>query len=122
MADDLSIDEELEQLRDQLHRHNYLYHTQDNPEITDYEYDQLFHRLKTIEAEHPELITPDSPTQRVGATPLSEFSQVTHELPMLSLDNAFGPEDMADFDRRVRPTRCGRQRRLRRRPVIDGAQ
>jgi DNA ligase (NAD+) len=102
MADDLSLEEELEQLRDQLHRHNYLYHTQDNPEITDYEYDQLFHRLKTIEAEHPELITPDSPTQRVGATPLSEFSQVTHELPMLSLDNAFGPEDMADFDRRVR--------------------
>ena len=66
MADDLSIDEELEQLRDQLHRHNYLYHTQDNPEITDYEYDQLFHRLKTIEAEHPELITPDSPTQRLA--------------------------------------------------------
>lgn len=96
------LEQELETLRDTLHHHNYLYHTEDSPEITDAEYDQLFRRLKEIEAEHPDLVTPDSPTQRVGAAPLSEFTQVTHELPMLSLDNAFGPEDMFDFDKRVR--------------------
>ncbi len=96
------IQKELEQLRDAIHHHNYLYHTEDSPEITDADYDQLFRRLKEIEAEHPDLVTPDSPTQRVGAAPLSEFTQVTHELPMLSLDNAFGPEDMFDFDKRVR--------------------
>lgn len=106
MAVSKAVEQELEQLRDDLHRHNYLYHTQDNPQISDAAYDQMFRRLKEIEAAHPELVTPDSPTQRVGSTPLSEFSQVTHELPMLSLDNAFGPEDMADFDRRVR-TRLG---------------
>jgi DNA ligase (NAD+) len=97
-----AVEEELEQLRETLHHHNYLYHTEDNPQISDAEYDQLFQRLKKLEAEHPNLITPDSPTQRVGSAPLEHFDQVTHELPMLSLDNAFGPEDMEDFDKRVR--------------------
>lgn len=121
MAVSEAIEQELEQLRDELHRHNYLYHTQDAPEITDAEYDQMFRRLKEIEAEYPEIVTPDSPTQRVGAVPLSEFSQVTHERPMLSLDNAFGPEDMADFDRRNR-TRLETNNKLHYvcEPKIDG--
>lgn len=102
MAASKKIQAELEQLRETLHHHNFLYHTEDSPEISDAEYDQFFRRLKEIEAEFPELITEDSPSQRVGSAPLAQFDQVSHELPMLSLDNAFGPEDMADFDKRVR--------------------
>lgn len=94
--------DEIARLRNDINRHNYLYHSLDAPEISDVEFDQLFRQLKSLEQQHPELITDDSPTQRVGATPLGQFSQVTHELPMLSLDNAFGEEDMADFDRRVK--------------------
>ncbi len=94
--------QELESLRDQINHHNYLYHSIDAPEILDAEYDQLFRRLKEIETKHPELVVDDSPTQRVGSTPLEGFSQVTHERPMLSLDNAFGEEDLVDFDRRIK--------------------
>jgi len=94
--------DEIARLREALDRHNYLYHTLDQPEISDVEFDRLFHQLKALETEHPELITEDSPTQRVGSAPLDSFSQVQHEMPMLSLDNAFGDEDMLDFDRRVR--------------------
>lgn len=93
---------EIERLRDALNHHNYVYHTLDAPEISDAEYDRLFHELKRLERDHPDLITDDSPTQRVGSAPLDAFSQVIHELPMLSLDNAFGEDDMRDFDRRVR--------------------
>jgi len=93
---------ELNQLRDDIHHHNHLYHSLDEPQITDAEYDRQFGRLKKIEAEYPELITADSPSQRVGSEPLPFFSQVTHELPMLSLDNAFGVDDLRDFDKRVR--------------------
>ena len=89
-------------LRDEISRHNYLYHSLDSPEITDAEFDRLFNELKQLEQAYPELVTEDSPTQRVGAEPLSQFSQVQHELPMLSLDNAFGEDDLRDFDRRVR--------------------
>lgn len=92
---------ELEQLRSQLHYHNYRYHSLDAPEISDAEYDRLMQRLKNIEAEHPELITPDSPSQRVGSTPLSEFVTVTHEMPMLSLDNAFSDADLLAFNKRI---------------------
>lgn len=92
---------ELEQLRSQLHYHNYRYHSLDAPEISDAEYDRLMQQLKHVEAEHPELITPDSPTQRVGATPLSEFVTVVHEMPMLSLDNAFSDEDLLAFNKRI---------------------
>ena len=84
--------QELASLRDQINHHNYLYHSLDSPEILDAEFDQMFQRLKNIEAEHPELVSDDSPTQRVGSAPLEGFSQVTHERPMLSLDNAFGEE------------------------------
>ena len=96
------IGTEIESLRERINHHNYRYHALDDPEITDAEFDQLFRQLKALEADHPELITDDSPTQRVGATPSSGFSQVTHEVPMLSLDNAFSEEDLEDFDRRLR--------------------
>jgi len=89
-------------LREELERHNYLYYVLDKPEIPDAEYDKLFRELERLEAEYPLLATLDSPTRRVGATPLAEFSQLTHRVPMLSLNNAFEDEEVAAFDRRVR--------------------
>jgi len=93
---------ELGQLRDTINHHNYLYHSLDTPELSDAQFDVLFHRLKKIENDHPGLIENDSPTQRVGATPLDGFTQIRHELPMLSLGNAFDSDDMFDFDRRIK--------------------
>jgi DNA ligase (NAD+) len=93
---------QIEQLRQQLQYHNYRYHVLDDPQITDAEYDQLMRRLQELEAAFPELIRPDSPTQRVGATPLEAFGTVLHSLPMLSLDNAFSAEEVRDFDARIR--------------------
>lgn len=95
------ITAELEQLRSQINHHNYRYHTLDEPQISDAEYDRLLQRLKTLEAQYPTLITHDSPTQRVGATPLSEFVTVLHETPMLSLDNAFNDDDLIAFNKRI---------------------
>lgn len=92
----------VEFLRDQINHHNYQYYVLDDPQIPDSEYDRLLRELQAIEAEHPELVTVDSPTQRVGAEPLDAFDQVEHVVPMLSLDNAFGDEEFDDFDRRVR--------------------
>jgi DNA ligase (NAD+) len=89
-------------LREQLNRHNHQYHVLDAPTVSDAEYDRLLRRLQQLELDHPELVTPDSPTRRVGATPLDQFQQVRHELPMLSLDNAFDDQELLDFDRRVR--------------------
>ncbi|MCE4055501.1 NAD-dependent DNA ligase LigA [Pseudomonas sp. Au-Pse12] len=89
------------ELRAELDQHNYRYHVLDEPSIPDAEYDRLFHELKALEAEHPELVTSDSPTQRVGSAALSAFTQVRHEIPMLSLGNAFEEVDMREFDRRV---------------------
>ena len=89
------------ELRAELDQHNYRYHVLDEPSIPDAEYDRLFHELKALEAEHPELVTADSPTQRVGSAALSAFTQVRHEVPMLSLGNAFDETDMREFDRRV---------------------
>jgi len=94
--------QEIEALRDKLRHHEYLYHVLDQPEISDAAYDRLMNRLKELEAAHPNLITPDSPTVRVGATPREGFQTVQHARPMLSLDNAFSYETLADFDRRVR--------------------
>src|SRR4029077_4211739 len=91
-----------EELRDQLRHHEHLYYVLDQPEITDAEYDALMRRLQGLEAEHPELITPDSPTQRVGGKPREGFVKVPHSSPMLSLDNALNEEEMREFDRRVR--------------------
>lgn len=92
---------DIEKLRHQINEHNYRYYVLDDPIISDPEFDKLFQRLKKLEAEHPELITPDSPTQRVGAPPVKEFAEVQHEVPMLSLDNAFAEEDIAAFDQRI---------------------
>lgn len=89
------------ELHAQLRHHEYKYHVEDAPEIPDVEYDRLMNELKAIEAEHPELITPDSPTQRVGAPPLSAFESVRHEVPMLSLDNVFDDESYLAFYKRV---------------------
>ena len=89
-------------LREQLNHHNYRYYVLDDPQIPDSEYDRLLRELQTLEADHPGLVTPDSPTQRVGAMPLEAFEQVEHVVPMLSLDNAFGNQEFDDFDRRVR--------------------
>ena len=88
-------------LRAQIGKHNRLYYEKDAPEITDAEYDQLFRELVELESAHPELLTPDSPTQRVGSAPLPEFAEVRHRAPMLSLGNAFTEEDIRAFDKRV---------------------
>ena len=93
---------QIEQLRQQLHEHNYRYYVLDDPRITDAEYDQLMRRLQELEGAFPDLVSPDSPTQRVGAAPLAVFGTVLHSLPMLSLDNAFSPEEVRDFDTRAK--------------------
>lgn len=90
------------ELREQIDYHNYRYYVLDDPQVSDAEYDRLLVELKALEAQYPDLITPDSPTQRVGATPVSELQEVVHAKPMLSLDNAFAEEDVIAFDRRVR--------------------
>ncbi len=90
------------QLRDDINHHNYRYYILDDPEITDSEYDRLLRELQDLEQHYPDLITPDSPTQRVGAAPLESFSEVKHRIPMLSLGNAFNNEEVLDFDRRAR--------------------
>src|SRR3970282_1090977 len=89
-------------LRRELERHNRLYYVEDAPEIPDTAYDQLFAELQSLEAEHPELSTPDSPTQRVGAPPLAAFAEVRHRTPVLSLANPFAADEVRAFDRRVR--------------------
>lgn len=96
-----TIEQKITQLRTTLRHHEYLYHVLDTPEIPDAEYDRLMAELRSLEDTHPELITPDSPTQRVGAAPLSEFTQVRHEVPMLSLDNAFDEASYLAFNKRV---------------------
>lgn len=90
------------ELRDALRHHNYRYYVLDNPEISDTEYDRMLRELQEIEEQHPDLVTPDSPTQRVGAPPLEAFSSVAHAVPMLSLDNAFGYDEVREFDERSR--------------------
>src|SRR5258708_1727443 len=108
-------------LRELLDRYNYRYHALDDPEVPDAEYDRLMLELRALETSHPELLTPDSPTQRVGATPVAAFGAVKHRLAMLSLDNAFSDEEVRDFDRRIRD-RLGRDASLRfsAQPKLDG--
>ncbi|USD31842.1 MULTISPECIES: NAD-dependent DNA ligase LigA [Vibrio] len=95
------IQEKLNQLRETLHYHGVKYYVEDNPEVPDAEYDRLMRELLALEAEHPELITLDSPSQRVGGQPLSGFESVTHEIPMLSLDNAFDDSELDSFHKRM---------------------
>ncbi|HXC09567.1 MAG TPA: NAD-dependent DNA ligase LigA [Steroidobacteraceae bacterium] len=108
-------------LKETLDRYNYRYHALDDPEVPDAEYDRLMLELKDLEAKHPDLLTPDSPTQRVGAAPVAAFGAVKHRLAMLSLDNAFSEEDVRDFDRRIRE-RLGREDPIRysAEPKLDG--
>ncbi len=89
-------------LREQINRHNYLYHTLDRPEISDAEFDRLFDELLELERKHPELVTPDSPTLRVGSAPLEGFAEATHALPMLSLSKVTSAAEFLEFDRRTR--------------------
>lgn len=92
----------IQELRELIRLHDYYYYVEAQPRISDREYDALFHELKQLEAEFPELVTPDSPTQRVGGEPLKEFPHVQHRIPMLSLDNTYSREELREFDRRVR--------------------
>ncbi len=104
MAASKKIKTEIAKLRASLDDHSYRYHVLDDPQITDAAYDRLMRELEALEADHPDLVTPQSPTQRVGAKPDGPFDEVRHEVPMLSLSNAFDEEGVADFDRRVRET------------------
>jgi DNA ligase (NAD+) len=97
-----SAAQEVEALRAELRDHNYRYYVLDDPTVPDATYDRLMRRLQELEESHPELLTADSPTQRVGDTPLSEFHQVEHEMPMLSLENAFSADELRDFERRLK--------------------
>ena len=99
---DADIVKRVENLRDNLHRHNYRYYVLDDPEISDGEYDRMMRELIRLETAHPGLSSPDSPTRRVGAPPLEKFETVDHSIPMLSLDNAFSDSDIIDFDRRIK--------------------
>ena len=97
-----SADERLSWLRREIRRHEDLYYIHDSPEITDAEFDRLLHELEALEAEHPDLVTPDSPTQRVAGRPTESFPTVVHLAPMLSLDNAYDEADLRAFDERLR--------------------
>ena len=95
------LDKKIESLREKIRHHEYLYYVVDNPEISDTDFDKLMRQLKDLEAEHPELVTPDSPTQRVGGKPREGFVKVPHSSPMLSLDNTYSEEELRDWERRV---------------------
>jgi DNA ligase (NAD+) len=97
-----SVQHEIQRLREEIERHEHLYYVVDQPVITDAEYDALLRRLQALESEHPELVTPDSPTQRVGGKPREGMQRVEHSTPMLSLDNALNEQELRDFDARVR--------------------
>lgn len=102
MTRKLTTEQELQELRDTLRHHEYLYYVEDAPELTDAQYDALMNKLKKIEAEHPELVTPDSPSQRVGGKPKEGFAKMPHSRPMLSLDNAYNEEELRAWEQRVR--------------------
>jgi DNA ligase (NAD+) len=102
LAKSVDVEKEIEKLREEIRRHEHLYYVLDEPEISDVKFDGLVHRLQELEKEHPELVTPDSPTQRVGGQPAEEFTKVRHSAPMLSLDNTYSVDELRDFDRRVR--------------------
>jgi DNA ligase (NAD+) len=102
MSKSSEVVKEIQHLREEIRHHDYLYHVADDPEISDAAYDRLMKRLKQLEAENPKLVTSDSPTQRLGGAPREGFQTVQHRTPMVSLDNAFSMEDLANFDRRMR--------------------
>ncbi|HXX00797.1 MAG TPA: hypothetical protein VEJ00_06260, partial [Candidatus Acidoferrales bacterium] len=95
------FEKKLDSLREKIRHHEYLYYVLDQPEISDLDFDELMQQLKDLEAEHPNLITADSPTQRVGGKPREGFIKVPHSSPMLSLDNTYNEEELRDWERRV---------------------
>jgi DNA ligase (NAD+) len=111
---------QIEALRDEIRRHDYLYFVEANPEISDREYDELVRELGALEQQHPHLITPDSPTQRVGERPLEGFEHVRHVIPMLSIDNTYSAEELREFDGRVRRGLGGERFEYAVDPKIDG--
>jgi DNA ligase (NAD+) len=119
MTDSNAI-EQVQALRAQIEQHNYRYYVLDDPTVPDAEYDRLMAELRALEAAQPELITPDSPTQRVGGEPLEGFDKVEHRLPMLSLDNAFSREDLTGFDQRVQKLLGVQSIRYAAEPKLDG--
>ncbi|MEH6591512.1 MAG: NAD-dependent DNA ligase LigA [Halioglobus sp.] len=116
------VEQEVDSLRQTLEQYNYQYYVLDDPTVPDAEYDRAFHRLRALELEFPELLRADSPTQRVGSKPLSSFRQVAHEVPMLSLDNAFNEQDLLDFNRRLQDRLGGEVSGIRYacEPKLDG--
>src|SRR5271154_1123153 len=98
---DKKIEKQIEALREKIRHHEHLYYVLDNPELSDAEFDKLMNELKRMEAEYPGLITPDSPTQRVGGKPREGFVKARHSSPMLSLDNAYNEEELRDWERRL---------------------
>src|SRR5580692_9465253 len=98
---ELTAEQKIDALREELRHHEYLYYVLDQPEWTDAQYDARMNELKALEAEHPELVTPDSPTQRVGGKPKEGFAKVAHSRPMLSLDNAYDEEELRAWAERV---------------------
>ena len=106
---DRTVQRQIDELRETIRHHEHLYYVLDAPELPDAEFDRLMQELKRLEAAHPELITTDSPTQRVGGKPQEGFPKVAHSRPMLSLDNAYNEQELRDWDRRVRES--GRQRK-----------
>ena len=109
MAKNASIEKQIEKLREEIRRHEYLYYVLDQPEISDVKFDRMMEELQKLEAEHPELVTPDSPTQRVGGAPRKGFETRRHSPAMMSLDNTYSMEELDEFDRRVREL-AGRER------------
>src|SRR5262252_7720874 len=101
-ADSQQLNFKAEHLREQINHHNYRYHVLDDPEVSDAEYDAMMRELEALEVEHPELRTPDSPTQRVGAAPSEKFGVVVHRRMMMSLSNAMNAEEMVEFDKRIK--------------------
>ena len=102
MSKSTDIEKEIEELKEKIRYHEHRYYVLMEPEISDVKFDELMHRLQKMETEHPELVTADSPSQRVGGRPAEEFAKVRHSVPMLSLDNTYSVEELRDFDRRVR--------------------
>ncbi|MFI4967518.1 MAG: NAD-dependent DNA ligase LigA [Gammaproteobacteria bacterium] len=120
MASRRDVEKRLRELRAELAQHNYRYYVLDDPAVPDSEYDRLMRELKALESQHPDLVTADSPSQRVGGAPAAQFGEVRHAVPMLSLDNAFSEEDLQDFDRRVREKLDATEVEYTAEPKLDG--
>lgn len=120
MSVPVSIRQKTERLREDLHRHDYRYYVLSQPSISDQEYDRLMKELIDLEQRYPEIVTPDSPSQRVGGQPTKEFPTVTHDVPMLSLSNTYSEDELLDFDRRVKELLGGQQYRFVAELKIDG--